>query len=347
MTTHTPRKETGAHLVSVCGRYTAEDIGDMSDARRDRFAGSGRDPTCAYCMEAVEAEEESQARWVKVVPQRWAHADIEDRSRRGEEPDRAQFRTWRSAIRVLTMLDDEGASVSSANLEGSNAPSIGQVPEGDKAQKTAARMAVVRRTLDLAFASPYCLEGGRTIPTIVLREILLALVVGRKRKRCQVLGCQGGTRCEKRQHHLVWVRDSWSQDERNEEGDVTRRGPWPLADAVSEAAGWPAGTVTVRHLREIERIGGVVIDTALHNKGLVRERDDTLYREANVAEKIAAWDLNGWDEIATALDVDESTAKRWEKEHGLPVDRYGGMVRARSEALREWLPAFVASRKTG
>jgi len=56
--------------------------------------------------------------------------------------------------------------------------------------------------------------------------------------------------------------------------------------------------------------------------------------------------LVGWKEIAGALGVSQSTARRWRREAGLPTYRICGQVRARGEDLEKWEEAYhKAARK--
>lgn len=52
--------------------------------------------------------------------------------------------------------------------------------------------------------------------------------------------------------------------------------------------------------------------------------------------RIFSWDLEGWKDISAALGVSVTTAKRWHRERGMPVDRLSGLVRAESRRLRAW-----------
>lgn len=49
--------------------------------------------------------------------------------------------------------------------------------------------------------------------------------------------------------------------------------------------------------------------------------------------------LTTWGEIATYLDVSTRTAQKWASTRGLPVQRYGGRVSARTRELDEWRAA--------
>lgn len=49
--------------------------------------------------------------------------------------------------------------------------------------------------------------------------------------------------------------------------------------------------------------------------------------------------LTTWGEIATYLDVSARTAQKWASTRGLPVQRYGGRVSARTRELDEWIAA--------
>jgi hypothetical protein len=49
--------------------------------------------------------------------------------------------------------------------------------------------------------------------------------------------------------------------------------------------------------------------------------------------------LTTWGEIATYLEVSARTAQKWAGTRGLPVQRYGGRVSARTRELDEWVAA--------
>ena len=47
--------------------------------------------------------------------------------------------------------------------------------------------------------------------------------------------------------------------------------------------------------------------------------------------------LNGWQAIAEYLKVSAKTAKRYAKEHGLPVRQEGGAILASERSLTLWV----------
>jgi excisionase family DNA binding protein len=50
--------------------------------------------------------------------------------------------------------------------------------------------------------------------------------------------------------------------------------------------------------------------------------------------------LRGWKEIAGALGVSQSTARRWAHEFKLPTYKVGGQVRIKCDDLAKWEEAF-------
>ena len=57
--------------------------------------------------------------------------------------------------------------------------------------------------------------------------------------------------------------------------------------------------------------------------------------------------LQGWKEIAEYLNRDERTAKRWEKQRGLPVRRIPGEARASVYVIISELEGWLAAGERG
>ena len=58
-----------------------------------------------------------------------------------------------------------------------------------------------------------------------------------------------------------------------------------------------------------------------------------------MTRRVVTYDLHGWGEIALALGVTERTAQRYAEipDDPLPLNRFMGRVRARSEDVRAWV----------
>lgn len=330
-------------------------VTDAHDPARDAFDG---EPDCGHCLRMRKEIEDAHVRAAivdmyergeprDVVPQIWQHADVEAKSRRGEEIERPPFIDWRSALRIYVAVDDEGAGVKSSSEPARFETQVqtSQLPEGDKAQRMAGKLAIVGKALGQAFVAPFYVvhyPARVAIPADSCTEILVAMIVGRRVPRCHVLGCDG-SRCEKRKHRKVMVRESWATDERREDGSY-RRDWGRLADRVCEDAGWAHGTVTAGHLMAIEQAGGERMDEFLHRRGLVLHRARTKRTEATVPRDDGK--LHGWKEIADWLGVHRNTAMeylRWDPP--LPVERFGERVEADPATLKTWREGHT--RKTG
>lgn len=336
---HFPRKGTGTDLVAICDRYTAESIGDVGDERRDRFTTDESvifDPEtgCAYCRETLIAASAHH-----VQPQVWEHPEIEARSRRGEELERPAFATWRSAVRVLTAIRDEGAGVkSSSDPSRFEALPVGtaETPEGDRAQREAGRLAWVARALDGAFVAPFTVTTfpvRLTLHAMLCREILIGRVVGRAVQACPVLGCEGGSRCDKRKHRRVLSRREWPAAELGEH----------VSEAMRVSAEWPAGMITAGIVNAITAEGGRAIEADLMRRGLISHCDAGLRRE----ERSMAIDkgrlLIGWKSISQHLGEEDWSVKRCMGARGwvppIPAREVGGRIEADADELDAWRAA--------
>lgn len=337
---HFPRHGTGDRLEAICDRYTATDLGGIEDERRDRFTTDESvifnvETGCSFCREKlIEASRHD------VIPQVWQHADVVAREMRGELDDGPRpWPTWRGAVRSYVAWQDNGASLRSSSDPGrfEAIPSgFTGIPGGDQGQRQAERLAWVGQAMSTALVGGFITttfpQVLRLLPLECL-QILVTVVCGR-----DVDARTGGSGRWTKQRIRVRLPIT---DDPDVPPEKRRSAHAIIAAEVSERTGIE---VTAGHVGAIEREGGRTIQAALQARGLVLHADTSIEeREAVVAEKITPWDLEGWDEIATALDVDVSTAKRYEKEHRLPIDRYGGGVRAESAKLRAWLPGFLAS----
>lgn len=117
---------------------------------------------------------------------------------------------------------------------------------------------------------------------------------------------------------------------------------------VGEVCDWGrerfAPELTERITSLVTRHGYDAIDGYLRDRDLVpprrrgaRERTQEVY----MAGEALPFDLNGWAQIADALNVDERTARKYEREQGLPVKRVLGQVRANTDELRAWVRALA------
>lgn len=249
--------------------------------------------------------------------------------------------SWRAAVRAYQRWVDDGVP-----LKSSAAPSrfetvgvsTGETPEGDLAQRRAGPMSHVRKVLRGAFDRGYEVSTFPTRLVIGPEECLrILIVVTCGADRNTRTGTSGG----KRKQHIV---ERFPVQRRvYERGAVD--GDMTMGDVAARASERVGFEVTVGDVQHIWRHGARRIEDALWRDELVSCRDKSL--EDEMAEKITPdWDLDGWEAIADALNLDVKTAQRYERDHGLPVQRYGGMVRAESGKLREWLTDFLA-RKAG
>lgn len=281
---------------------------------------------------------------------------------RREEGKARPWESWRGAVRAYVGWQDDGASLRSSSHPGrfETLPSgYSGPPQGDQGQQQAERLCRVGEAIEGAFPAGFVVHTSPVLMVLApdqSRAILLAIVCGRDTDTRT--GGQGRWRKQRFRGRIPIADETCDCSgvspmvekcgKCGRRGHDRRRTPHAIVAAeVTLRAGFH---VTAGDVAALEREGGKSIQRFLDARGLVLRLDKSLdeWREAeDMAEKITdAWDLKGWDEIANHLDVDESTAKRWEKTEGLPVERYAGTVRAKSADLAEWLPRFLASRKT-
>src|SRR5690349_5253695 len=200
---HVPGTHKAGEIHALCDQYHHPAGLPVEDKRHERFTRSESMVTCEKCKTLLAATVEAQVQGTAypVTPQAFGYGDLVRKSIAGEEPERPQFFSWRSAIRVLIQIRDEGAGLKSSSdpgrFEALPQASSGP-PEGDRAQREAGRLAAVSRALDGAFTEPFVVSTHPTRLTLhplVCTEILIGRVVGRLVSECPILGCDDPGRC--------------------------------------------------------------------------------------------------------------------------------------------------------
>lgn len=132
----------------------------------------------------------------------------------------------------------------------------------------------------------------------------------------------------------------------SEDGERRAMRPTEIADFLAGEQGF--ASATPRAVGRVTGRAGQLVYEHLRERGLVPERRP--YARTAVTQEIAVigYDFKSWKDITDALGVSRETARRWSErdEDPLPIDRIGGIVRAKRAEIEAWI-AREAERNRG
>lgn len=262
--------------------------------------------TCRMCLVALREPVTLEVVYPRPAPQHMQRVGCRTELRIDKEiAERARWRTWFTAVLQLIQWRDDGFPMKSTSDPGRfEAHSSGKSEaDGDRAQRIAGEFAIVSKLMGSAYQLPWVIQHTPRLE-ISPRDcttILETVVAGRIRANGK-------------------GRESID--------------PVEIAAMATEALGFE---VTRTDVVRIARQGGASIENGLHARGLVSHRDLRLQVEDMVELKLP-FDVDGWDEIAAALKMSVSAARRLavRDEDPLPVKTLHGRVRAKKVDLEAW-----------
>jgi len=262
--------------------------------------------TCRLCIVELREPVPESIVYPRPAPQHMQRTGCRTELRIDREIlERARWSTWHTALLQLEQWRLDGYPVKSPSDPGRfEAVSIGKAEaDGDRAQRIAGEFAIVAKLRDSAYQQPWVIQDTprQEISAADCVHILVLVVAGRPRT-----GGKGHEQID----------------------------PVEVAAMVTEACGFE---VTRTDVTRIARQGGATIEEGLHARGLVSHRDLRLQVEDMVELKLP-FDVDGWDEIAAALKMSVSAARRLavRDEDPLPVKTLHGRVRAKKVDLEAW-----------
>lgn len=131
----------------------------------------------------------------------------------------------------------------------------------------------------------------------------------------------------------------------SEDGERRVMRPGELSDFLRDERG---AEVTPRSVGRVTGRAGQLVYEYLRERGLIPEHRPYSRVEGSQESKVLGYDYTGWKEICDALAVSRNTAMRWaeREDDPLPVDRIGGILRAKRAELEAWI-AREAERNRG
>ena len=245
------------------------------------------------------------------------------------EDTRAEWPTWRSAVRAYASWIDDGAplkSTSAASRFEAIPGSQGGPAQGDVAQRQAERMARIGQAVDEAYAAPFVVHTApvhRELDARTCARILVMAIAGRPFITSPKDPFGGADR---KQYYV-----------RRAESDAAE-----IASLVTSAVGW---TITAGHVESVAKAGGRAVEGALRSRGLVSLDDVGLKQEAEVKDADL---LRGWKAIAEWLGVSMPTVWRMQSwDPPLPVRKFNTSVEVEVSTLRAWRLAHTKPKAQG
>jgi len=217
--------------------------------------------------------------------------------------NRRRWRTWQSAVTQMHQWRDDGYPIKSTSDPGrfeGLTPGKAEA-DGDRAQRVAGEFAIVSKLIDEAYRN-----------AIVLSEVPRR-VIGQKACELVLELCTAGA-----PRPSPRPRQELSRPE--------------IASLLEAVCGF---NVTAGDVWTVFRVGGNYVEEGLYSRGLISDRDMGLI---DMVEINLPFDLDGWDEIAGALKMSVSAARRLQRraEDPLPAKMLHGRIRAKKAELEAW-----------